>query len=124
VKEETKFTKGKWTAVRLVQDDGAPMRGEAAKKYVCAVIDAGGERDYFAVCGVDDKGTLDICHTGNGPTSPMNANLISTAPEMHKILEDVQEFMSAQDIWNEPVDAPDRQLFQRVIDILKKARGE
>lgn len=76
-------TPGPWTAVRLVGQDGEPLRGDAASAYVAGCIRSGGDRDFFAVLATDERGDpVDVCHAGNGPTSRDNASLIAAAPDM------------------------------------------
>lgn len=53
-----------------------------------------------------------------------NCHLISTAPEMYFVLLECEEILDAMDIGDEPIDEPERKVFERVKMILKKARGE
>lgn len=72
-----------WSAVRLIDRDGSPLRAESAASYVAGCIRSGGDRDFFAVLATGEDGEpVDVCHTGNGPTSRANAALIAAAPDM------------------------------------------
>jgi hypothetical protein len=79
-------TPGPWTAFRMAGEDGQPLRAAAAATYVAQCIEAGGDRDFYAV-SVQTEGGPDICHTGNGPTSAENARLIAAAPDLLEALK-------------------------------------
>lgn len=86
---EAKATKGPWTAVELCPTDGT------ITEYVAKTIELGERAEYFAVrCESNPSGRFDVCHTGNGPTSPENAALISllrnAAPEIAALVEAVE----------------------------------
>lgn len=65
-------TPGPWRSFRLVDAAGAPLRDEKAVEYVAECVARRPGADFFCVAqpGV---GTPDVCHTGNGPTSAVNA---------------------------------------------------
>lgn len=86
-----KATAGEWKAYRFVDDDGQPLRGDAAKKYVADCIDKGGDDFYGVVCEKVD-GPADVCHTGNGPTSDHNAAFLAHArTDLPRLLDALEE---------------------------------
>lgn len=63
-----------WLAFRMVDEHGAPLRGEASAKYVADCISANPDGDFYAIsCTKADGKDYDVCHTGNGPDSLVNA---------------------------------------------------
>jgi hypothetical protein len=77
-------TQGEWTGYRLVHADrGDTMTPEEMGEYVRnSVIKSeseSGTRDFIAVLGNKPDGPADVCHVGNGPTSPANAAFIVAA---------------------------------------------
>ena len=77
---------GKWTACRMVHhergDDLTPEElGEYVKNSVVKSAEASGSSAFLFVSVEKPDGDADVCHVGNGPTSPQNADLIQHAPD-------------------------------------------
>ena len=71
-----------WTAFRLVHhrrhDDMSPSEvGEYVKNSVIKSGDESGSMQFLAVRVDKSDGPADVCHVGNGPTSPANARCIA-----------------------------------------------
>ena len=86
----SKHTPGPWVAARMVNEkNGLLLSRNELMEYLSATIDvsakaSGGYGFYFVI----GEGK-DVCHTGNGPTSAVNAALIAAAPELLELLENV-----------------------------------
>lgn len=74
-------TPGPWQAFRVTNEQDEPLRGTEAAEYVADCIAKRPDADFYAVAQLGE-GTPDICHTGNGPTSAINARLIAAAPAL------------------------------------------
>lgn len=89
-------TPGPWTACRMVhQQTGEDMTPEQVGEYVAnSVIKSaavsGSMAFLFVSCEKED-GPADVCHVGNGPTSPANAKLIAAAPDLLAALKELME---------------------------------
>lgn len=96
-------TPGPWLAFRMVDEAGNPLRGDAAAKYVADCIGVNPENDFFAVAQPGES-KPDVCHTGNGPTSAVNAALIAAAQamlaEVRRLRERVREIDEREDSWS------------------------
>lgn len=68
--------------------------GEYVKNAVINSAEQSGTMDYLFICCTKEDGDYDICHVGNGPTSPANARLIAAAPELLEALENCIELLS------------------------------
>lgn len=84
---DTGHTLGPWTACRMVHElTDEPMSPEQVGEYVCNSVKKSaaesGSLDFLFVSANTDRGVRDVCHVGNGPTSPANARLIAAAPEL------------------------------------------
>jgi hypothetical protein len=114
----SEHTPGPWTAARLVEEDGEPTRGDAAKKYAADCIDKGGENFFIVWCEKPD-GPADVCHTGNGPTSAENARLIAAAPDLLAFAERYVDEAEAGGGWE-----GDEDLFLCARAAIRKAEGK
>ncbi len=83
----SKHSKGPWKAAYITHaDTGEPMTpaqiGEYVKNSVIKTAKASGHTRFLFVYTEDELGTVDICHVGNGPKGPANAQLIAQAPDL------------------------------------------
>lgn len=81
------FSAGPWTACRMVHDergdDLTPEElGEYVKNSVIKSAQASRSTAFLFVSCEKADGPADVCHVGNGPTSPANARLIAAAPNL------------------------------------------
>ena len=56
-----------------------PFNPETCAKYVEACLDRGALAEFWLVSCVKPDGVADVCHVGNGPTSPQNADFLAAA---------------------------------------------
>lgn len=75
---------GDWTACRMVHeergDDLTPDElGEYIRNAVIKSADDSGSRGFLFISVETPQGARDVCHVGNGPTSPANADFIQHA---------------------------------------------
>lgn len=76
-------TPGPWTGHNMVHADGSTMTADELGEYVANSVRMSGETRFLFVSGAHpDGGTVDVCHTGNGPRGPHNTALIALAPQM------------------------------------------
>ncbi len=71
-----------WTAYRLIHEDrGDDMTpdevGQYAKNSVVKSASESGSSQFLAILVQKSDGPADVCHVGNGPTSPANATAIA-----------------------------------------------
>lgn len=73
-----------WQAVRLIHaDTQEPMTPEQVGEYVRnSVLVHPDSAEFYAVVCEKPDGSADVCHVGNGPTSPANAAFIAAAPQL------------------------------------------
>lgn len=82
-----RVSKGPWTACRMVHedrgDDLTPAElGEYVQNSVVKSAGASGSNAFlFVSVEKTDGKSADVCHVGNGPTSPANADFIAHAPD-------------------------------------------
>ncbi len=94
-----------WQAVRLVHaETGLPMTpdeiGEYVKNSVIKSLEQSGTTDFMAVMCEKGDGSYDVCHVGNGPTSPANAALIAQAPTLLRQRDELLELLRPfADMW-------------------------
>ena len=80
-------SKGPWTACRMTHEDrGDDLTPAELGEYVQnSVVKSAGESgsNAFLFVSVEktDGKSADVCHVGNGPTSPANADFIAHAPD-------------------------------------------
>ena len=83
----SKFTKAPWVPHNMTHEEGRPMTAEEIGEYVTNSVKMGETgRFLFISAKHDDGGNCDVCHIGNGPHGPYNANLIAAAPDMYEAL--------------------------------------
>lgn len=95
-----------WTAYRMVHEEtGEPMTPEQIGEYVCNSVKKSavesGTTDFLIVKVEKEDGNADVCHVGNGPTSPANARLIAAAPDLLAALKTLLEDLA--DNWGDGV---------------------
>lgn len=81
-------TPGPWTTFRMTVDDDLPTPeqiGEYVKNSVIKSAERSGTTDFLFVSCVKEDGESDVCHVGNGPTSPANAQLIAASPDLWEL---------------------------------------
>lgn len=93
-------TPGPWTAYAMVHEDtNEPMTpeqiGEYVKNSVIKSAEQSGTLQFLFVSAQKPDGPADVCHVGNGPTSPANAKLIAAAPDLLEALKAVRAFAVA-----------------------------
>lgn len=81
-------TPGPWVAYRLVHEDtNEPMTpdqiGEYVRNSVIKSAKESGSHDFLFISAEKPDGPADVCHVGNGPTSPANAAFIVRACNVH-----------------------------------------
>lgn len=68
------------------EDTNKPMTPEQVGEYVCNSVKKSaaesGRLDFLFISAEKPDGPADVCHVGNGPTSPANALLIAAAPDL------------------------------------------
>ena len=72
---------GPWEAVQLTHN-GELLRGDDLVEYIRNSIKASPREEFLAVLCEKPDGPADVCHVGNGPTSPANARFIEKAREL------------------------------------------
>lgn len=97
--ENQRHTPGPWTAYRMVHEaTNEPMSPEQVGEYVRnSVVKSAGESgslDFLFVSVEKPDGPADVCHVGNGPTSPANACLIAAAPDLLASCKELREAMA------------------------------
>lgn len=125
---ETTFTPGPWRASNMVHEEGRPMTPEELGEYVCNSVKVNPETRFLFISGDNGDGEVDVCHVGNGPRGPANANLIAAAPELLRIAEWFRESL----VWHINKDLADgddegaqlkRNSLLIIDQTLEKARG-
>lgn len=96
-KEQMQHTPGPWTVYRMVHElTQQPMSPEQVGEYVCNSVKKSaaesGTLDFLFVSCEKPSGPADVCHVGNGPTSPANARLIAAAPELLEALKEAETY--------------------------------
>lgn len=91
-----RHTPGPWTVYAMVHEDtNEPMTpeqiGEYVKNSVIKSAEQSGTRQFLFVSAQKPDGPADVCHVGNGPTSPANAKLIAAAPELLAALKTLRD---------------------------------
>jgi len=89
-------TPGPWKAYRMTNaNTGELFTPDEVGEYVANTVrksaEESGTIDFLFIGCEKDSGPADVCHVGNGPTSPANARLIAAAPEMLEALESVAD---------------------------------
>lgn len=107
-------TPGPWEAGIMVhKDTGEPLTpaqvGEYIQNSVTKSAVQSGSLDFYTIRCEKPDGQADVCHVGNGPTSPANALLIAAAPllfdELGSLLERYSQLAQNNDYWNPDADA-------------------
>lgn len=80
-------TPGDWGAFTMTNaETGADMTPADIGEYVTNAVrkseEESGSTDYLFVSVDKDDGPSDVCHVGNGPDGPRNAQLIAAAPSL------------------------------------------
>jgi len=93
---EMKHTPGPWIAYHMTHAErGDNLTPEELGEYVCNSVKksalASGTTDFLFVSAEKPDGPADVCHVGNGPTSPANAKLIAAAPDLLHALTMVRD---------------------------------
>jgi hypothetical protein len=88
-----KASKGPWEHALMVKEGGEPWNSaEEIAEYVCNCIKSGKSLDFYFVSAEKEDGRADVCHVGNGPTSPENCHFIAKArTDLPAALEALQE---------------------------------
>lgn len=85
---EFKGTPGPWLAFNMVNADGSAMNPDEIAAYVKGCVKNGDPSRFLFISRGGDSDP-DICHVGNGPDGPWNAQLIAAAPELLQALQEV-----------------------------------
>jgi hypothetical protein len=77
-------TPGEWQACRMVMEgEDRPLTAEEIGEYVMNSVrksaTESGTEDFLFIYVEKPNGPADVCHVGNGPTSPENADFIAHA---------------------------------------------
>ncbi|MCP5082661.1 MAG: hypothetical protein GY948_13320, partial [Alphaproteobacteria bacterium] len=121
----SKHSEGPWKAAYMTHaDTGEPMTpaqiGEYVKNSVIKTAETSGHTRFLFVYTEDELGTVDICHVGNGPKGPANAQLIAQAPDLKKeneaLLRAASEFATL--LWGRREDMMRDEASQRGLDEL------
>lgn len=110
-----RYTSGPWTAYAMVHEEtNEPMTpeqiGEYVKNTVIKSAKTSGTLQFLFVSAQKPDGPADVCHVGNGPTSPANAKLIAAAPDLLEALKSLRERFNEFGIsspWDDQVKAAD-----------------
>lgn len=94
-----------WAAYQMVHDERgdhltADEIGEYVKNSVVKSAGESGSMGFLFVSANKPSGPADVCHVGNGPTSPANADFIANAPEdIATLLRAVDRLTQERDQW-------------------------
>lgn len=114
---------GAWTVYSMASLDraGDGLTPEEIGEYVTNSVKKSAEESgslaFLFVSVETPDGPRDVCHVGNGPTSPANACLIAAAPVMLAALKNLTEALN-DDLTHEQAEAWDD-----AMDAIAKAEG-
>jgi len=82
-----KGTQGEWEEFNMTHVEGRPMTSEELEEYVTNSVKMSGEVRFLFISGrAGDGREVDVCHVGNGPNGPYNAQRIANVPAMERLI--------------------------------------